>query len=892
MAHEDAIALVEELGGTAEHVDRMRRILSGLVDEPPITAHTWMLEPAVIDESEEVEEIGAVGEGGQSGESEPPGGGSRYEDLGLLGRGGMGEVRRVRDRELGRTLAMKIASEGVMNQPRSLARFVAEAQATAQLQHPGIIPVHELGRLPDGHAYFTMKEVRGRTLAEVVAEFHATRHTVWTFRRLVDAFLRVCEAVAYAHSRGVVHRDLKPENVMVGAHGEVLVLDWGIAKVTGQPDLAERQGDFAPEAGDWVTTDRSRDGTQMTMMGAIAGTPAYMPPEQANGELDRIDARSDIYALGAILYEVLSGRRPYVGDPWSVLTQVRAGPPVPLGVPGDRLLPGELVAVVERAMARDPSGRFPDASQMGRAVREWLEGARRRDQALSVVAVARRQRDEVEVLGAQARELRSEAAALLARTRPWEDEGRKAEGWAREDAAAEHERRVAQLEMEAERGLHAALRVDPGLVEAHEDLADLRRGEHAAAEERRDDEAILRAVGALREHLGALPVSNAVRVGCLAYLKGDGALTLETDPPGAQVLLHRYILHNRRLVPRFERSLGTTPLRAVTLPMGSYLCVLRHPERVDTRYPVFIGRQEHWDGVPPGATSPSPVPLPRAGELGEGDCYVPAGWFWSGGDPHATNHLPRRRLWAGGLVVRRFPVTNAEYIAFLDDLVDSGREEEALRWVPRERAGGLGEQGAMIYDRDHPVRDHPARGGFVLRPDAQGDWWGPRWPVLMVDWLSAAAFADWQAQRSGAPWRLPGELEWEKAARGVDGRLFPWGDWPDPSWCNVRDSQAAGISPVSVERFSVDTSVYGVRGAAGNSKDWCGDVFSREAGPPVEGARVQEPARREPGDDRERVYRGGSWPNNLNGARIGKRFGDGPSVRFGVLGFRIARSWR
>ncbi|MDP6934719.1 MAG: protein kinase, partial [Myxococcota bacterium] len=243
----------------------------------------------------------------------------KYVDLGTIGTGGMGEVRRVRDRTLKRVMAMKVIRPALLHRPEVLARFIEEAQATAQLQHPGILPVHELGQLADGRIFFTMKEIKGRTLGQVLQDVHAASAADrwmpgpggWTFRRMVDAFHKVCEAVAYAHERGVVHRDLKPDNVMLGDHGEVMVVDWGLAKVRGRPDRVAEAGELDP-----VVTDRSQDASKATRMGAVAGTPAYMPPEQAQGAIDQIDARSDVYALGAILYELLSGRAPYAGASW------------------------------------------------------------------------------------------------------------------------------------------------------------------------------------------------------------------------------------------------------------------------------------------------------------------------------------------------------------------------------------------------------------------------------------------------------------------------------------------------------------------------------------------------------------------------------------------------
>jgi len=909
MLREEALTLAVEMGGTPRQIDRMRSILTEMQSAPtrssaptrPARSPTWLPEAW---SSEERAVIGGLV-------------GRRYEDLGVLGQGGMGEVRRIRDRDLGRPLAMKIATPAVMARPGALARFIEEAQATAQLQHPGIIPVHELGQLPDGRVYFTMKEVRGRTLADVICEVHSASSAArweparstdgspgWTFRRLVDAFHRVCEAVSYAHERGVIHRDLKPENVMVGEHGEVMVLDWGIAKVTGRPDLAAEQGALTPGVGA-IVTERSRDNSKATRMGSVAGTPAYMPPEQARGEIDRIDARSDIYALGAILYELLSGRPPYLGSSaGQVLQMVRAGPPQRVGrqispadtfgfeepvaaPPKGPLLPPELLDACERAMARAPGERFQTAAGLARVVRDWLDGAKRREQARAVVDAARARRPEADDLRRRAEQMRAAACELLEGVPPWEGEERKAPGWAQQDAAVVLDRRASLLDMEMERGLHAALRVDPGLAEAHAALSERLMQEHQAAEAARNEDIRARAEVGLREHAGALAEGDEIRARCAAYLQGDGALTLVTAPPGAEVLLHRYILHNRRMVPRFERSLGETPLEAVSLPMGSYLCELRHPQRPPVRYPICIGRQEHWDGVRPGDHAPTAVQLPV---LSRDDVYIPPGWFWSGGDDEGTDSLPRRRLWIDALVMRRFPITNAEYLAFLNDLLARGRQEEALRRAPRERAGTAGELGALIYGRE---RD----GRFALRPDAEGDTWHADLPVLMVDWWGVAAWCRWHAERTGRPWRLPGELEWEKAARGTDGRFFPWGDHIDPSWCCYRDSHRGRALPAVVDSFPTDVSVYGVRGLGGNVREWCADAWSK-AGPATNDAVVSaEFAGENDGDSGEISsarwsIRGGAWSLVPRNARASVRGGSGRWNRVADLSgravFRLA----
>jgi serine/threonine-protein kinase len=239
----------------------------------------------------------------------------RYELLEEIGRGGMGCVLLGHDPDLRRDLAVKVLLPDQQHNPEVLSRFTEEAQIGGQLQHPGIVPIYEVGRSADQQPYFTMKLVKGRTLAALLHERKDPRQDLGRFEQI---FEQVCQTMAYAHSKGVIHRDLKPSNIMVGAFGEVQVMDWGLAKVL------TRAGASAPAGG--VRTARSEGGSDRTEPGWVAGTPAYMAPEQTAGEPDRLDQRCDVFGLGAILCEILTGQPPYGGadDPLVLFKAARA----------------------------------------------------------------------------------------------------------------------------------------------------------------------------------------------------------------------------------------------------------------------------------------------------------------------------------------------------------------------------------------------------------------------------------------------------------------------------------------------------------------------------------------------------------------------------------------
>jgi eukaryotic-like serine/threonine-protein kinase len=247
----------------------------------------------------------------------------RYQVLGEIARGGMGVVLKGRDPDLGRDVAIKVLLPSHAGDQVLVRRFIEEAQISGQLQHPGILPVYELGLDADLRPYFTMRLVKGRTLAALLEERPDPTHDLGRF---LAVFEQACQAVAYAHARGVIHRDLKPSNIMVGAFGEVQVVDWGLSKVLKQgAEGGALTHEGTPCDEPQVTTIRTTGGGAGSQGGAIIGTPSYMSPEQARGEIEELDEHTDVFALGAILFEILTGQPPYLGSRPRILEDAAVG---------------------------------------------------------------------------------------------------------------------------------------------------------------------------------------------------------------------------------------------------------------------------------------------------------------------------------------------------------------------------------------------------------------------------------------------------------------------------------------------------------------------------------------------------------------------------------------
>ncbi|MCB9764629.1 MAG: SUMF1/EgtB/PvdO family nonheme iron enzyme [Alphaproteobacteria bacterium] len=725
----------------------------------------------------------------------------RFSVTRKLGQGGTSVVFEVQDKKLDRQLALKVLRSKWVSTLDAQERFRREAIITASLDHPGIISVIDHGTLTDGRPWMVMARVQGQPFRALLGDPEG--HT-----RCLRILARVADAVAAAHAAGIVHRDLKPDNVMVGVHGEVLVMDWGSAVRAGQDQVA----------------------------GGSTGTLPYMAPE---GEFGAGPPASggDVYALGVILHEVLYGRRPSMDEAEE-----------PTSLPPS--LQGSLEALCWRAMEEDPQCR-PTTQAFAQAIEDWLDGSTKRAQAASLLSAAHEKLRQAEVLELRCQALRQEAdgATVQGDARTPQDH---APAWSLQDHADALADDAATLRAEALASAQGALTLDPDgparswLLRYHRE-ALLRAEAVGDRRAQRHHEATLKQY----DHDGTQ----------VSWLGAPAVVELRTTPTGATVQVFR-VTGDRLPSLAHVTSVGPTPT-SLRLPSGRYVLAFSKPGFHEVRYPAVLGRGQRWPRPAPGELHPRPLRMLPEGSLRPSQRYVAAGWTPIGGDPDALDSLGSSEVWVDGFVMQRDPVTHAEYLTFLNDIAP----DEAMRHAPRDPLR------ARSVDAQHTLM--VVDGRWSLPEDVH-----PDSPVVLISLYDAWAYCRWLAAREGVPWRLPTGLEWERAARGVDRRRWPWGDHFHPTWTNMVLSRDPP-GPVPVGDCLDDVSPWGVRGLGGNARDWCATVWR----PDFEGVRCPGPE--EPSEDNLYEVRGGSWNSRAGYCRAAARWADRPGARYRNIGFRV-----
>lgn len=744
----------------------------------------------------------------------------RYVVIRDVGQGGMGRVEEVFDSALGRSVARKVLLRELGEAAAPL--LIAEAQTCAQLEHPAIVPVHDIDSGEDGYPRYTMRFVQGRSLRDVLVDNASnTKHT--PLAQLLGILRQVCLAIDFAHSKGVVHRDLKPENVMLGDFGEVYVLDWGIAHITdGSEIVREDIGHFH------------------------AGSPGYMAPEQAQSE--PITPKTDVFALGVMLYEMLTGSRPFADeDLLSIAARsTRDFRNSPSSVDPSRI-PASFDTLVLSCLARNPDNRPPSARFIADAIDAYLDQERSRAEREADAETATREGTDAlaiaESLSSQSKQLIERSEAMLETLAPHDSIEKKQPAW-------DLEQQGRQMGAEAARALaraSAAFTRALGRVEHHAGaragLAQLYYRQFLSAEDAGDTEAMAQ----------YLDLARAYDDGPLALeLANQGELVVACSHPEAELMLARYEL--RGWLYELGPPSPLTHEQAVRLEVGSYVVFAKLGNKL-ARFPIKIRRtMRHTLRAELGALATLP----------KGMILIPGGPFFSPGGRSLRmqeHHLP-------DFAIGEFPVTLGEYIEFLDSLSDEERE----RRVPRDRGR---DPDIVKVDGEWKLTEYAVEGEGRKRVEGRFR----ELPAASISYFDALAYIEWLKKKTGLPYRLPTSLEWDKAARGVDGRAFPMGPRIDPIFAKLRESRPEVAQPEPVGSFDLDVSAFGVRDVAGGVQDWTGSMSDGKAAPslPEEGER----------HERQVVMRGGAWSLVVLQKHIGLgayRMTD----RIGWVGFRLA----
>lgn len=755
---------------------------------------------------------------------------SRYQDGTIIAEGGMGSILEVWDSTLRRHVAMKVMRDR-SDHLRLLSRFLDEAQITGQLDHPGVATVHELGLDSDGQVYYTMPVVRGRDLEGLLAE---PRDGEWSRVRVLGVIQRAAEALAYAHSRGVIHRDVKPANIMVGRFGETYVMDWGLAKILGADGDERTFADPIESA--------TGSGSAVTIEGSVLGTPAFMSPEQAMGDLSRVGPAADIYGIGAILYYLLVGRPPYFAadeEPSAaqIIERVRKGPPA-LIAGGAVAAPAELVAICDRAMAREPESRYADMAALAEDLRAFLESR-------VVAAYATGPWAEFKSWVRRNRTAATLAGALLVATIL----GTVGFTW--------YERRASneiRLLLDAHLIRSCVRQLDEMWPPSPDNAGELERWRDTAIDLRE------------RSRLHRTTLATRLRAG----------------PPAASDGRAMWLYH------RLKEFSDQLPILSVedpfVNPIESFEQRLQFATTIEERSIYGPEAQARWSEAA-RAIEESPIygGMKLEPQLGLLPLSANEHGYWefwhlqSGLEPRPNPDADAVNRWLitaeTGIVFVLIPKGVALLGAGLEDFgvrqADPAAEYESVSALPVHEvpldAYFIGKYEVSQSQYQRAVGANPSRfDGATL-------------PVEQVSWVQSREVLHRYSLR------LPTEAQWEFAARGGTETPRYFLDHEVMRFANIR---SVDPFPETAPLGSFLPNPFGLHDAIGNVYEWCLDWQATYRRPVLEGSGERVVPSHAEG---VRIARGGSWHSPIRAARSAHRSSDHVQAKVDRLGFRAAR---
>lgn len=760
---------------------------------------------------------------------------SRYTHIKTIGLGGVGAVLSAYEPELNREVAIKVLRPAFRNKVDSLKRFVREARATAHIEHPNIVPVHQLGVFDDNGVFFSMKKVGGRNLRSVIRKLDEGNKEFirkYTRRQLLQILVAVGSGVAYAHSKGIIHRDLKPANIMLGDYGEVMVMDWGLVKYRAENDSSEQEWEVEFDL-DLATV--GHDDALSTIQGSVSGTPAYMSPEQASGHTEDIDEQTDLYSLGAILYSILTWQTAPFESPMTtnqVLSAVVNGDfKRPRKRTPKRKIPCELEAICLKAMALEKKDRYESVEVFVRDIKDYLEGysvlayrgslARRLFKMVhrhplipsaSIVSIC----TFLGVMGVIYFENESRISNLksfahysigqgddyrlkaLKVYQKLQAEYSKAPGEASYKVISKFYTDFNRYKLEFNSNYNVAAQF---LFQA-EDLGGknskinkellkvLKQQLNFSLLTGSYDETrgLVKQLRLRRHRVFGEIISSDKKVyeQIKMIVRDEGIIKVSSTPEGRKVYYEAVVADNIEGTGEKKKIvMGKTPFEK-KLATGSYLLFINGKNGEDIKCPVQVLC---------GQTNPVRITIPD--KIPDGMCYIPEGNFYFG---TRKSLKQMQRSFLPAFFMSRYEVTLGQYLEFWKSLKSP---LDKKRYQGRYLFSNGDFEYVNIWDEKGKLSK-----GFELNM-----------PVVGISGKAAVAYCAWLGKKLGVLLRLPTNLEWEKAARGVDGRSFVWGNAYNVNAALCWDNKAGRkkypiASPVGT--FAGDESIYGVMDLVGN----------------------------------------------------------------------------